>query len=66
MTGMLIKNVLKRARVKKSQNIGFWGLLTQFLCGHDIEEEKADYRPAYDPRGIDVTKIKEPDGINGP
>ncbi|MCE0482447.1 hypothetical protein HAX54_041237 [Datura stramonium] len=55
--GVLIKNVLKRARMKKGQNFGFGGLLTRFLRGHDIEEEEADYRPAYD-RGIDVTKMK--------
>ncbi|MCE0482452.1 hypothetical protein HAX54_041242 [Datura stramonium] len=30
------------------------------------KEEEADYRLAYDPRGIDVTKTKEPEGINGP
>ncbi|MCE0480702.1 hypothetical protein HAX54_037753, partial [Datura stramonium] len=24
--------------------------------GHDIEEEEADYKPAYDPRGVDKTK----------
>ncbi|MCD7458504.1 hypothetical protein HAX54_038413 [Datura stramonium] len=41
------------------------GLLTQFLCGHDIVEEEIDYRPIYDPRGIDVTKIKELQGIDG-
>ncbi|MCD7455738.1 hypothetical protein HAX54_029382 [Datura stramonium] len=64
--GVLIKNVLKRARVKKGQNIRFRGLLTLFLRGHEIEEEEADYRPAYDPRGVDVTKAKEPEGVNGP
>ncbi|MCE3051124.1 hypothetical protein HAX54_048948 [Datura stramonium] len=64
--GVFIKNVLKRARVKKGQNFGFGSLLTKFLCGHDIEEEEADYRPAYNPRGIDVTKTKEPEDINGP
>ncbi|MCD7464337.1 hypothetical protein HAX54_052531 [Datura stramonium] len=42
---VIIKNVLKRARVKKGQSFGFGGLLTQFLCGHQIEEEEADYRP---------------------
>ncbi|MCE3051835.1 hypothetical protein HAX54_050936 [Datura stramonium] len=58
--GVLIKKVLKRARVKKDQNFGFGGLLTRFLHGHDIEEEEeADYKPAYDPKGIDVTKTKE-------
>ncbi|MCE0481263.1 hypothetical protein HAX54_038881 [Datura stramonium] len=31
---------------------------------HDIEEEEVDYRPTYDPRGIDVAKIKEIEGIN--
>ncbi|MCD7459727.1 hypothetical protein HAX54_041782 [Datura stramonium] len=62
MTGMSInmgvinKNVLKRERVKKGQNFGFRGLLNRFLWGHDIEEKQADYRPAYDPWGIDMTK----------
>ncbi|MCE0480598.1 hypothetical protein HAX54_037617, partial [Datura stramonium] len=32
---------------------------------HDIEDEEADYRPAYDPRGIHVTKIKEPESDLG-
>ncbi|MCD7469014.1 hypothetical protein HAX54_007629, partial [Datura stramonium] len=64
--GVLIKNVLKRATVKKGQNFEFRGLLTRFLRGHDIEEEEADYRAAYDPRGVHMTKIKEPEGINGP
>ncbi|MCD7458164.1 hypothetical protein HAX54_037429, partial [Datura stramonium] len=64
--GVLIKNVLKRARVKKGQNFGFEGLLTRFLRGHDIEEKEADYRPTYDPRGVDVKKTKELEGINGP
>ncbi|MCE3216542.1 hypothetical protein HAX54_006842 [Datura stramonium] len=64
--GVIIKNVLKRERVKKDQSFGFEGLLTRFLRGHDIEEEEADYRPVYDPRGIDVTETKEPEGINGP
>ncbi|MCE3050451.1 hypothetical protein HAX54_047226 [Datura stramonium] len=54
------------SKSKKGQNFGFGGLLTRFLCGHDIEEEEADYRTSYDPRGIDVTKMKEPEGINGP
>ncbi|MCD9560715.1 hypothetical protein HAX54_019461 [Datura stramonium] len=64
--GVIIKNVLKRARVKKGKNFGFGGLLTRFLCGHDIEEGEADYRHGYDPRGIYVTKTKEPESINGP
>ncbi|MCD9641343.1 hypothetical protein HAX54_027497 [Datura stramonium] len=64
--GVLIKNVLKRARPKKGQNFEFGGILTRFLRGHDIEEEEADYRPDYDPRWIDVIKTKEPKGINGP
>ncbi|MCE3216338.1 hypothetical protein HAX54_006158 [Datura stramonium] len=64
--GVIIKNVLKRARVKKGQNFGLGGLLTRFLHGHDIEKEEADYRPTFDPMGIDVTKTKEPRGINDP
>ncbi|MCD7451734.1 hypothetical protein HAX54_013215 [Datura stramonium] len=58
--------MLKRERVKKGQNFGFGGILTRFLRGHDIKEEKVDYRPAYDLRGIDMTKTKESKGINGP
>ncbi|MCE3050563.1 hypothetical protein HAX54_047523 [Datura stramonium] len=34
--------------------------------GHDIEEEEADYRPAYEPWGVDVTKTKKSEGINSP
>ncbi|MCD7459678.1 hypothetical protein HAX54_041610 [Datura stramonium] len=64
--GVLIKNMLKRERVKKGENFGFGGLLTRFLRGHDIEEEEEDYRPTFDPRWIDVTKTKEPEGINDP
>ncbi|MCD7464338.1 hypothetical protein HAX54_052532 [Datura stramonium] len=59
-------NVLKRARVKKGQSFGFGGLMTRFMCGHQIEEEEVDYRPVYDPRDIEVTKTKEPEGIHGP
>ncbi|MCD9641115.1 hypothetical protein HAX54_027032 [Datura stramonium] len=33
---------------------------------HWIMKQEADYRPAYDPKGIDVTKTKEPEGINDP
>ncbi|MCD7458173.1 hypothetical protein HAX54_037465 [Datura stramonium] len=62
---VIIKNVLRRARVKKSQSFWFGGLLTRFLCGHQIEEEEMDYRHIYDPRGIDVTKIKKPEGVHG-
>ncbi|MCD9643983.1 hypothetical protein HAX54_031895, partial [Datura stramonium] len=63
--GVIIKNILKTTRVKKGQNIGFRGLLNRFLRGHDIEEESY-YRSSYDPRGVDVTKTKEPEGINSP
>ncbi|MCD9560992.1 hypothetical protein HAX54_019859 [Datura stramonium] len=65
MTGMainvevLIKNVLKRERVKKGENFVFWGLLTRFLRGNDIEEEEVDYRPAYDPRGLRMNGVTE-------
>ncbi|MCD7455254.1 hypothetical protein HAX54_027513 [Datura stramonium] len=34
--------------------------------GRQIKEEVVDYRPRYDPKGIDVTKIQDPDGIHGP
>ncbi|MCD7454827.1 hypothetical protein HAX54_026170 [Datura stramonium] len=30
-----------------------------------IDEEVVDYRPRYDPEGIDVTKTKDPKGIHG-
>ncbi|MCD7449318.1 hypothetical protein HAX54_051258 [Datura stramonium] len=63
--GVLIKNLLKRARVNKGQNFGFGDLLTRFLRGHDIEEEEVDCKPYYDPRRIYMTKTKEPKGING-
>ncbi|MCD7462603.1 hypothetical protein HAX54_048890 [Datura stramonium] len=56
--GVLIKNVLKRAKLR------IWGSLDPIMRGHDIEEEEADYRPTYDPRRVDVTKTKEPKGIN--
>ncbi|MCD7450373.1 hypothetical protein HAX54_005716, partial [Datura stramonium] len=49
--GVLIKNVLKRESGKEGQNFGFGGLLTQFLWGNNIEDEEAEYRPAYGPRG---------------
>ncbi|MCD7472776.1 hypothetical protein HAX54_014138, partial [Datura stramonium] len=32
----------------------------------NMGEEEVDYRPVYDPRGIDVTKTKELEGVNGP
>ncbi|MCD7463617.1 hypothetical protein HAX54_050944 [Datura stramonium] len=62
---VIIKNVLRRARVKKGQIFGFGGLLTRILRGHQIKKEEADYRLVYDPRGIDVTKTKEPKDIHG-
>ncbi|MCD7446268.1 hypothetical protein HAX54_050989 [Datura stramonium] len=62
---IIIKNLLRRARVKKGQNIGFGGLLTRFLRGHQIEEEEVDYIPVYDPRGVGLTKTKKPEGVHG-
>ncbi|MCD9559846.1 hypothetical protein HAX54_018170, partial [Datura stramonium] len=50
--------------VKKGQSFGFGGLLTRIRRGHQIEEEKVDYRPTYNPRGIDVTKTKDPEGVH--
>ncbi|MCD7458501.1 hypothetical protein HAX54_038410, partial [Datura stramonium] len=47
------QDVLRRTRVKKGQRFIFWGLLTRFLRGYQIEEEEVDYRPRYDPNGID-------------
>ncbi|MCE3215424.1 hypothetical protein HAX54_002338, partial [Datura stramonium] len=64
--GVIIKNVLSRARAKRSQIFGFGGLLIRFLRGNEIEKEEVDYRPIYDPKGNDVTNIKEPKGVNGP
>ncbi|MCD9638893.1 hypothetical protein HAX54_023065 [Datura stramonium] len=55
--GVLIKNVLKRSRVKKGQNFGFGGLLTRFLWGHCIEEDEVDYRPAYDLTGLRMNYV---------
>ncbi|MCE3216513.1 hypothetical protein HAX54_006759 [Datura stramonium] len=63
--GAHLKCVEKR-KGKKRSKLRIGGLLNRFLREHDIEEEEADYRPAYDPRGIEVTKTKEPEGINGP
>ncbi|MCD9640234.1 hypothetical protein HAX54_025419 [Datura stramonium] len=37
--GGIIKDVLRRERVKNWQSISFGGLSTQFLRGHQIEEE---------------------------
>ncbi|MCD7472261.1 hypothetical protein HAX54_013290, partial [Datura stramonium] len=34
--------------------------------GTTLRRKEADYKPAYDLRGVDVTKTKEPEGINGP
>ncbi|MCD7463067.1 hypothetical protein HAX54_049884 [Datura stramonium] len=31
-----------------------------------IDEEVIDYRPRYDPKGLDVMKMKESEGIHGP
>ncbi|MCD7468395.1 hypothetical protein HAX54_006503 [Datura stramonium] len=30
-----------------------------------IDEEVIDYRPRYDPNGLDMSKIKDPEGIHG-
>lgn len=40
--------------------------MTQFLRGYHSAEKEVDYRPRYDPRGIDVMKTKDPEGIHGP
>ncbi|MCD9640229.1 hypothetical protein HAX54_025411, partial [Datura stramonium] len=37
-----------------------------FLREQQIDEEVVDYRPWYDPKGLDVTKMKEPECIHGP
>ncbi|MCD7459244.1 hypothetical protein HAX54_040424 [Datura stramonium] len=57
---------LRRAREKKGQRFSFRGLLTQFLRVQHIEKEVVDYRPRYGPNGLDLTKIKESEGIYGP
>ncbi|MCD9644551.1 hypothetical protein HAX54_032832 [Datura stramonium] len=59
------KDVLRMARVKKGQRFSFGGLLTQILREQQIDEAAVDYRPRYDPKGLDVTKKKELDYIHG-
>ncbi|MCD9638708.1 hypothetical protein HAX54_022844 [Datura stramonium] len=49
---------------EKRQRLSFGGFLTQFLRGHQIDEEVVNYRPWYDPKGIDVKKKKKPEGIH--
>ncbi|MCD9640840.1 hypothetical protein HAX54_026545 [Datura stramonium] len=51
----------QEARVKKGQRFSFGGFLTRFLRAKKVEEEEADYRPWHDPKGLDVTKTKEPE-----
>ncbi|MCE0481977.1 hypothetical protein HAX54_040204 [Datura stramonium] len=51
---------------ERGPNLWVWGPLEPISAWHDIEEEEEDYRPTYDPRGIGVTKTKDPEGINGP
>ncbi|MCE3215355.1 hypothetical protein HAX54_002077 [Datura stramonium] len=55
---------LNMSKGRKRLKLRIGVLLTRFLYGHYIEEEEVDYRPSYDPRGINVTKTKEPEGIN--
>ncbi|MCD7468478.1 hypothetical protein HAX54_006725 [Datura stramonium] len=62
----IIKDVLRRARVKNGQRFGFGGLLTRFLKGHQIEEKVVYFRPRYDPKRIDVTNTADPEVIHGP
>ncbi|MCD7468293.1 hypothetical protein HAX54_006338, partial [Datura stramonium] len=64
--GVILRDVLRRARVKKRQRFSFGDLLTQFLRLQQIEEEVVYYRQRYGPKGLDVSKIKEPKGIHGP
>ncbi|MCD9642791.1 hypothetical protein HAX54_029804 [Datura stramonium] len=64
--GVFINDVLKRARVKKGQRFSFAGRLIQFLRGHQIDEKVVDYRPRYDPKSIDLMKIKDPKGMHDP
>ncbi|MCD9642045.1 hypothetical protein HAX54_028635 [Datura stramonium] len=54
--GVIIKDVLRRERVKKGERFSFGGLLTRFLRGNQINKEMVDYRPRYDPHRIDVKK----------
>ncbi|MCD7473071.1 hypothetical protein HAX54_014656, partial [Datura stramonium] len=51
--GVIIEDVLTRERVNKRQIFSFRGLLTQFLRGHQIDEEVVDYIPWYDMKEID-------------
>ncbi|MCE3051874.1 hypothetical protein HAX54_051093, partial [Datura stramonium] len=63
--GVIIKNVLGRVEVKKGQSFGCGSLLTRFLRGHEIEEEEENYKPRYEPKGIDLTKTKYTEGVHG-
>ncbi|MCD7472352.1 hypothetical protein HAX54_013507 [Datura stramonium] len=47
--GGIVKDVLRRAKVKKGQRFSFGGLLTRFLRGNQIKEEVVDYRPRVGP-----------------
>ncbi|MCE0480809.1 hypothetical protein HAX54_037940, partial [Datura stramonium] len=52
------KDVLRRARVKKGKRFSFGGLLAQYMRLQWIDEEVVDYRPRYDPKGLDVMKME--------
>ncbi|MCE3049712.1 hypothetical protein HAX54_045583, partial [Datura stramonium] len=46
-------------------------MVREFLANWDPKErsnheEEKDYKPVYDPRGIDVSNTKEPEGIHSP
>ncbi|MCD9645789.1 hypothetical protein HAX54_034990 [Datura stramonium] len=57
----IIKDVLRRARVKKGQRFSFGCLLTRFLRGYQIEEVLVDYRPRNDLNGLIVKpRFEEP------
>ncbi|MCD7450874.1 hypothetical protein HAX54_008848 [Datura stramonium] len=54
---------IEESEGEKGADICFWGLLIRFLREGQIEEEVFDYRPRYDPKGIDVKKKKELEGL---
>ncbi|MCE0480865.1 hypothetical protein HAX54_038056 [Datura stramonium] len=61
--GVINKNVLKREGVKKGQNFGFGGLLTRFHVGMILRRKRRTIDQLMILE-VDVTKTKEPKGIN--
>ncbi|MCD7454060.1 hypothetical protein HAX54_023377 [Datura stramonium] len=63
---VVIRDFSRRMKVKKGQRFSFKGLLNRFLRVQQVEEEEVDYRPRYGPKGLDVTKTKESEGLHDP